>query len=279
MFKLLFYLLLLLSLLTSVACTKYSPVVMENNRTFIQPIAWGIESVEKIDWKVGPMFQDNVSKGVFFEVKLPIIENDKLAELMHKKDVDGWLLKILRHSTNTAETIGHLYIHFPDNNEDARGRRGGGRNQIELATFQINYFASAFSQNFLNVKCPAFGHRKYIKSMDLDDDSNNSMKLLNISAIEEETIPVNVEPFSFLTTVFNGGMTLLGTYEVQIALFNSKSKLRKSNFIAAPKMLQVSLEEERFIPGCVIGNDTPSMRQEETPPKKAFKFGKQNQED
>ena len=261
-------LLLLLISFSLISCTKYSELVIEKDRTIVQPVAWGIDSFTKIDWKVGTTLRDTVSRGILFTIKLPLIEDEKLKNLILQKDVDGWLLRITKHDTNLAQTLGHIYIPFPNPNQ-----RAGISDQIELASFQVNYHAASVSERFSNLNCPAFGHRKYLKSVELEDDYNNSSKLLNVSAIEEESVAEKVEPFSFNTRVFSAGNSLRGTYELQIAFYNFKNGNRKSNFLPAPQILKVDYEEERFIEGCGVGNDEIRTKEDDSS-KKEFKFGR-----
>ncbi|HAZ11852.1 MAG: hypothetical protein A2X86_07625 [Bdellovibrionales bacterium GWA2_49_15] len=262
------YTLLLLGLMVLPSCTKYAELAIEGDRVIVKPVDWGIDSIRNVEWSVGTRFRDTISKGILIVVKLPKIDEEKLSALAQKKNVDGWIIKVIRRNPNAHETLGYLYVPFPKLDQ-----RSGASGQIEQAFFQVNYQAAAVSERFSRLSCPAFGHRKYLKNMQIEDDYRNSSKLLSISVSEEEVIMGKVEPFSFSMRIFSGGLSLAGIYEVQLAFYNFQSRTRKSNFLSAPELVNVILEEERLVEGCGVGNSSDPPPLDETKPSKPFKFG------
>ena len=260
--------LLFFALAVLISCTKNSELAVEGDRIIVKPVDWGLESVRNVEWSVGVRLRDSVSKGILLGVNLPQIESDQLRELAQKKNVDGWIIKAIRRSAHAHETLGHLFIPFPNLNQ-----RSGSNSQIEQAFFQVNYHAAAVSERFSHMSCPAFGHRKFVKNMQVEDDYSNSSKLLTISVAEDEVIVGKVEPFSFSMRIFSGGVSLIGIYEVHLAFYNFQTKTRRSNFLPSPSIVNVSLEEERIVEGCGLGNDSIQTKPEVPKEKKSFKFG------
>ncbi|MBI2522107.1 MAG: hypothetical protein HYV97_16940 [Bdellovibrio sp.] len=261
-------LLLLLCFEAIISCTKYAELAVESDRTIVRPVDWGIDSARDVEWSVGLRFRDTVSKGILIGVQLPKLQDNNLAELIKQKNVDGWILKAIRRNRSAYETLGYLYVPFP-----RQDQRSGMNGQIEQAFFQVNYHAAAVSDRFSRMNCPAFGHRKYVKTMKIEDNYSNSSKLLSISISEDEVIAGKVEPFSFSMRIFSGGLSLVGIYEVHLAFYNFQTKTRKSNFLPAPEVVNVSFEEERLVEGCGIGNEAIPPTPPESKANKNFKFG------
>ncbi|HAZ11504.1 MAG: hypothetical protein A2X86_11000 [Bdellovibrionales bacterium GWA2_49_15] len=236
----------LISLLAPLSCTKYSEVIVKDNVMSVAPVAWGLDfSNRRVDWTVGLHFRETMAKGLVLKVKLPQLKSAQIEELRDKKKIDGWLVKATRWGPTTHEQVlGYLYIPFPW----ASGTEK--RPQLEEVFFQINYHQVDIEEKYSWKNCPLHWRKKFPKDIIVETNKGNSSKLMTISASEEEQIESSIVPFSYHTQVFDAGISVIGTYEVQLAFMNFSSKTRRSSFLASPTRVVVAREEERLVEGC-----------------------------
>jgi len=262
---------IIFGILIFAACKELPKLAVENGRAAIHLVDQKIESYRTVDWHVGAQGRDTISKGILVRVTLPKIDKDSLLQITAPGPkgfgVDGWLMKVSKRTQASYDTLGYLFFPFPQS-----GDREGISDQISLGTFQVNYHAAAVSDRFSNLNCPAFNHRKKLGDIDIKKNLNVTSSTLILAASEQEVIGSKVIPFSFNTYVFSGGESLVGKYEVSLALFNLKEKTRKSNFINIEQVIDVSTENEILVKGC--GSFQVDQLPERESKEKSFNFGK-----
>jgi hypothetical protein len=250
------------------SCEKKSELRLTKNGIFISPVNFKIDYYKIIDWKVGPLKRQRVSKGVELKVKLPQLKNDDLKALGEKKSFDSWLLRITRKSSRRKETLGYLKIplhHKKKTNQRSQGFAG----QTRAVFPRVYYVDAALSTRLEKKPCPGLGHSLEITKIHIDKDDNH--ELINPSLANEKKVNARVEIFKPFPSNFNGGKSLNGQYWVQLALYNSKTKQVLSNFVRASNDLIISRESYKAIKGCQY-QDTPVRKIEDNDGIKKFKW-------
>jgi len=229
-----------------------------------------IKNVEVIDWKVGPMGKQIISKGLRFKVQLPILDNDDLKDLITNTQTTAWLLKLSRRGSTQYGDIGR--VHIPLTGSEKKKQRGifTSSTQQKDAFFEVMYSAAAPSKRFESFKCPAFGHNYSIEDIKLVSTRSQIDKIVP-SASNRAALDGKSQEFSFMPAQFNGGPELASTYTIEIAAYDHINKVRRSDYIPYPEEVQVSKEIHQSIKGC-SSFDIPSI--DAGGEKRKFKMGR-----
>lgn len=251
------------------SCTKYSDFEKKNSTYVLRNHTMGLSDLKNIEWKVGSgLKRQKVSKGFRVKVTLPQAPNSQIWKMHEEKQVDSWLLRVRkRKSGGVTKLLGYMYMPLIKTNPRSKDKSPADADYLFL---QIVYAAAGPSKRFENFKCPAFGHNKLIKKLSIKKTSNRSEALVvsrtgdRLQAIANK---VELTPVQFPT-----GMSLIGTYSIEIAFFNSKTKEILSNYIALSDAVEVEEEEDVYLKGCA-GATIPEREGDEEK-NKSFKFGR-----
>ncbi|MCB9059997.1 MAG: hypothetical protein H6622_00575 [Halobacteriovoraceae bacterium] len=238
----------LLILLNFVSCRETSTVTYGQDRTVILKVKdTSVKDFEIVDWKVGPYYKQEVSKGVRFTIQFPKLERTDVLKISELTNVDSWLVRISRSTIAGQDNLGFMYVPFvvpgTERMNNFRVR------QLEKGIVQIFYSAASVSTRFERFKCPAFNHRKVIDEVVLEDVFAPDQQL-TISPVREETMPYRVEEFSLVPNSINGGKSLIGEFQIEMAFYDSRTKTKKSNYIQLDKKIIVKNETNEIISGC-----------------------------
>ena len=248
------------------SCDKYSEVIYSGQRVIIKPVNAGIEDISIVRWKVGMMRNITISRGVQITVNFPKIEKEHLRFLVDKYGVDSWVVKVKRRGMMRNETMGYLYVPLilPGQKKSMR------INQLSTGSFKVFYASSSISSRFSRLPCPAFKHDYLIEKVGMKK-SSPLMKKIVVSPIEEERILARVEEFNYANTVVNGGKELKGNYNLEIAFYNKKRKVKLSNWIELDGVAEVLREKSVPLSGCENFKIPPRGKEENL--YKKFNFG------
>jgi hypothetical protein len=240
--KLLFLVLLLAS------CTKHSQIKEVDGKTFLVFEDVGVVNTEEVEWRVGPLSRDSISKGIKFQIELPQFEPKQFESTMVKNGVDSWIIQVRKVTHETIKVIATGVVPL----YASTGLAGLGSNdkvfrQSERVSVNIYYEIAAFSARYADMMCPANNHRLKIKKF-----SESVMQERAFTEIKQQGHSYSKIPTNMLNTaiVGNGGKTLVGHYVVELALFNSVIRRRMSEFVPLAKRVHVQREEEKYIPAC-----------------------------
>lgn len=262
---------ILVSSLSLVGCSKnYSGYKSTGEKTaVITPVLSQISRVEAIDWKVGIVGGETVSKGIRIKVDFPRLRLDDINDLAKKIDLDSWIVRVHKQTGYGSDVLGHFYIPMiKPGGQDSSLRVS----QMEYGMVNIYYAAAAVSPRFENLKCPPFNHQLYIDNDDVELDDTDFLTRIMVNPADYSSVQAKLNTFGYQPTTLNAGMSLVGSYFVDVALFDSRSKTRRSSFLRLPQTVRVKLERTRPIAGCV-GAEVPK-RQEDTRTIQDFKFGR-----
>ena len=251
-----------------VSCTKYSTYEKKSSGSiYITPSEFKINEAEDVKWKVGRKKDQLLSKGINVKFTFPLLEKDHLRELLELHDVNAWIIKIVKLGFSRARPIGYMYVPL----SVPTPQRKYSYKQIKTGTFSIVYAAASISTRFEKFPCPAFDHRLIIEDFEIKDKKTFGEKVISVTPTQQGKINAKISKFSYSTYKINGGTSIKGDYGVEIALFDSIKKRRKSNFVNFPQVVRVLSEKKKSITGCA-GYKIPD-RPRESGGVKAFKFG------
>ena len=218
-------------------CTKVYDVEKKNGIYFLSGIQSEIKEVRHINWKVGLEREIEVSKGVRLAVTVPIISENAKEILYKNKKIDSWIYRFNRKRRGRVEPVAHVYYHF---------------NNISTSTktFSLNifYHAASVSSRFRYFHCPAFDHRLYLPDVDLSTRESTLQEDIFVRAMPK--VPSKVHRLGFTPLIFTAGRSMAGEYEVDFALYNSKTKQRFSRWFPVEKKLDLNQEVRRTVASC-----------------------------
>jgi hypothetical protein len=233
-------------LITLVSCQDYSQFIKGDRKATIIPNRVSISSAEVSDWRVGPLRRQEVSKGLRIKLDFPQLEKEHLLELVKIIEIDSWVIRIKRKTLITSETLDSFYVPLL---VPGRGKRDLRVKQISAGFINLYYSAAAISTRFEKFQCPAFDHKRVITDFEVIDTNGREDAIrgdkVNASLVSGKMVPYSYRPFPV-----NAGSEMSGEYHFEIALYNAKEKLRKSNWFELHQAVKVNKEKEVVIKGC-----------------------------
>ncbi len=229
------YLILLLPLLTS--CSKWFEVKQGNGQLYIDDLENSVIDIDESTWKVGKKKDQIISKGLKIKFKMPKIDKDNAQKLFNNGGINSWIFRINKKSGRGKKPIGHIIYNLQSFN-----------NVSDSVTAYIYYHSAAAGSEFRRQKCPAFKHNKKITDYELIDTPKKSYDLFVRRKSSYKS--VTIETPSFSPIIFSGDSSLVGTYFLDFALYNSKEKVLYSKWIPMRNLIRVNTEESIRIPSC-----------------------------
>ncbi len=233
---------LFLTLLLCYSCTKYAEVSKDAIGVHIHPIQMEMTHLNDIEWHVGMKKEETITQSFTFIVDMPKIKQSDLDFIAENRNVDAWILRLIVNRGSETQDLGSLYTLF-NPKRTGRGTPGGAASSVTLKVF---YAAAYASERFRAFKCPAFSHNKKIVSMELAG-TNEEFGISFGQAVpyNEKSHLVELTP-----SAFNGGNSLIGEYYVEIAAYESKTKMIHSAFKRLPMHVSVTREESVRVKSC-----------------------------
>lgn len=226
-----------------------------------------VSEVRDIPWKVGKYKKQELSRGFRISFELPKLGDSEWKSLHNNNGVSGWLIRLRKKSNMRNEILGYFAVEMisPKPGSEFLYRVSSS----DKASIGINYAASSISTRLDHLPCPAFDHRILIDEIEVTHRPVGR-KLWVTSPADERTIGAKVNLISYSAVSVNGGMSLIGEYYIDLALYNPKQKLKKSSYIELANHVSLTKEENVVIKGCE-NFQVPDV--EDHNPVKKFKFG------
>ncbi|MFZ4714740.1 MAG: hypothetical protein ACOYL6_13570 [Bacteriovoracaceae bacterium] len=226
-----------------ISCSKNTELMMDKDHVIgIENTNAQIDNIKVIDWKIGDYRAHIVSKGFILMTNLPHLSDDQIKKLTTHSQVDSWVLRFTKKTDNSTRILGTVYVPFVHHSPNGSSRL----NKQDAIYVNIYYAAAALSGRLENLKCPAMNHRKVIDDWEIVKSEGPSKMVFSFSNILPET-PV---PSEILPEVFNGDMSLIGEYGVEIALYQSTSKVLYSDFFSVGNKVKITSEQEKEVKVC-----------------------------
>jgi hypothetical protein len=234
---------LFLSLLLCYSCSKYAEVSKDAVGIHLSPIQMEVSHLNEIEWQVGKKRESEVSQSLTFIIDLPKIKDSDLEFLKEQKGIDAWIIRLIVNRGSQTQDLGSLYALFKPR-KISRGIQNSG--SISSVTVKVYYAAAYASERFRAFKCPAFGHRKKISNMQIQGENEDfSLSIGQAQPYNEKSHGVELTPSSF-----NGGNSLIGTYYLEIAPYDSVKKYTHSSFKRIPMYVTVDREDSIEVKSC-----------------------------
>ncbi|MBT3237061.1 MAG: hypothetical protein HN353_13980 [Bdellovibrionales bacterium] len=206
-----------------------------------------LDSVKIVDWGVGRGFKNILSKGFVVKIDVPTMSKSDVL-LLHKRfSIDAWLIRIRRRGDYSSGGVEGYYFVPLVRNDHVRGLKV---QSISSSKFKVYYASAYMSRRFENFFCPAFHHRFYLTDVLIKDDRIKQRQRFNIFKSDIYQVQGKVEPFNMTAFKLNGGNSLIGRYQVDLAFYNTIEKRRKSNYLPFQEFLEVKDERRREVKGC-----------------------------
>lgn len=226
---------LLLFLLTS--CNKVYELHKKNGVHYLKDMNGEIQNLKNIEWDIGRKREVTISKGIRFTSSIPRISKDSKNILMKKYGVDSWLIKVSRIRRGQVMALDHFYIRLENMTRTTKD-----------FTVNLYYHAASVSKRFRLFHCPAFNHRYTLKDFSLEDRSSSIKRDLYIRPVR--TLPGKATRLRFAPIIVSGGVSLVGKYIVDLALYNSKTKRVYSSWYPINGVIDITREMASSVASC-----------------------------
>lgn len=232
---------LILSFLVMYACSKSAKLSRETASAHLDGVVMKVTNLSEIKWPAGFRQEATVSQSITFMIDTPKVDQDDLDYLIHDRDVDSWIIRVIAYKSGEKQDLGSLYSLF-------RPRKVSRTSTGSASSVSVKiYYAAAYaSEKWRNSKCPPLGHNKKIKELRIEDTGEPfSLSVGGGQPYNEKSQLIELTPSSF-----NGGMSLAGEYYFEIAPYNSKKKVIHAQFRRIPGKVIVASEEGVAVPSC-----------------------------
>ncbi len=198
---------------------------------------------------------------------LPILNDEDWKSLYRNSGVTGWLIRLRKKSTVRNKVLGYFAVEMisPKPGSETIFRIQSSK----TASLGVYYAASSISSRLDHLPCPAFDHRLLIDEIEVSKSPVGKV-LWATSPSDQQTINAKVDLISYSAITINGGMSLMGDYYVDLALYNPKTKNRMSSYMELANFVSVKKEKTKIIKGC---ENYVVPDQEDQNSVKKFKFG------
>ena len=241
--KVLFILVLVLG-----GCQKYSEYrKTPSGGVLITPVGIKLKDIKVINWKVGRNRKTEISRGIKFHFTLPLIKKDYL-ERLTQMNIDTWIVKIKRERVSSQQTLDSFALPLVLYPKKVLGK--GGIRPMRSGRINI-FYASSFveSDESGSLLCPKLGHNKRVDSVKTKREKSLD-QYIHISAANESSLSIRTEHVGYDPEKINGGMSLEGTYIIELALYNKKERKLVSNWFRIDEKIVVDGESGVVVQGC-----------------------------
>lgn len=219
-------------------CTKFYEVEKKNGIYLVRQVYSEIDSAKDVDWKIGRKREETISKGMRFSFTLPKIDDHGKTLLKKKYGIDSWVYRISREHRGQTRILGFFY--YP-----LSSMTGSTKNY----TLNLYYHAAAVSKRFRLFHCPAFNHRAVIGKIKIADRPLASAKDMFVR--EYSRIPAKVSRIHINPMIFSAGVSMVGTYYVDFAFYDSETKKRYSEWNKVDNTIVITQETSKNVSSCV----------------------------
>lgn len=236
--------LLMLLILFLFSCTPHTSLMMDKEKIVgFSELGSKIDSIQISEWHVGDHHAKELHKGFILHVRLPKIKVEDLKKVLRETKVDSWLIKLVKKSRGEEKELILLQVPYVG----SFFRPGELKFETpEYAYINVYYTPAAVSSRVANLKCPIMNHRKLIDDYEIVKEEQNKNLIIGYNELLSST-PVRNH---ILPETVDGGASLIGQYEVYIALYNEKDKIRYSDFLKIGNTLNILKEKEEEVREC-----------------------------
>ena len=238
-------------------CQRYSEYKKTpQGSIIITPHGIKIKDLKVIRWKVGRNYKNEVSKGIKFHFILPLLKKEYLQDLT-TMDVDSWIVKISRKRIISSKHLDYFTIPLLIPQKQIMG----SRDFKPMRSGRVNiFYASSFVRlDNSTSACPRLGHRKVIPKIKIKKQKSLD-KSLYVSFVNESSLRVTSQYTGYEPEKINGGMSLHGTYIIELALYSAKHKKLRSNWFLVNEAIVIDTEKEVNLLGCSFYDRTAPLR-------------------
>jgi hypothetical protein len=254
----------LLALVLLFGCSKKTELILQKQKVVgLENVETFIEDIKVVDWKVGDFRAHTLSKGFLLMVKLPHLSTSQIEQIVGSTSIDSWVLRFHKKTDHGSRILGTTYVPFV--REYANG--GTRTNNQEGIYTNIYYAPAALSGRLENLKCPAMNHRRVIDRWSMNKSESPKKVIISFSNQLSETPAIS----GIMPEIFNGDMSLIGEYFVEIAFYSSKSKILYSDFVQIGNTVIISAEKEIEVKSC-DNFEVPAPDYDHKEKMKQFKF-------
>lgn len=247
-------------------CTKKATMERGEHSARITDYESSVDRLDAIDWKVGMgLTAETVSKGFSARINLPVLKKEDIEFLYKKLEITAWLIRVKKISgPASGRSIGYMYASLV-----RKDYRSGeiSPSSLKNATFRVLYHAAYPSGRFQRFRCPAFGHNLMIDELDLIKESTYRP---TVRAYAASSVGAKVHKVEITQVPFSGGKSLRGEYAIEIALYNADKKIRMSDYVRIPEIIEIKKEKEKYLKECEDFKPTPTPSSKDK--YKQFKF-------
>jgi hypothetical protein len=257
----------LISLILLVSCSDSSTITKQGDTFKIKVVPAEVLNLDHKKWYVGKIGRDIVSKGMRVQYRLPQFDQVELKELLKAGYFDSVLLRLKKRTYAESITLDTFYIPF--------GRRRSDRendfiiSQLRDINLHLTYSASSVDR-LARLMCPALKHRFLIDDYGIDSPLVKEANYIISKGSGYTDFMSKIRQFSGGKHKINAGKSMIGTFYLEMAFYDSVKRKRFGNFLPASEVFKVADEERVEIPFCDDPNNANKGTNDNV---RSFKFG------
>ncbi len=228
------------------SCMPKGKVERGRQSAYVYDYSAKIKDIDLVPWSIGSGLKKvTITKGFLVAIELPRLSKDDTMFIYETFSVDSWLIRVTKSSgPGTGSVLGYFYA--PIVRKEIRSDHVSPATMLK-AFFKVMYSAAAPSARFERFECPAFDHNKVIEQYEIFGQQTNPP---GVRVSPQETLRANAQKVEITPVQFNGGSSLRGKYEVELALYNSEEKRVSSEWITLNQSIFIISENSKLLPGC-----------------------------
>ncbi len=247
------------------SCQQKAVLKGSGQYSYLENVEPQIDRSEDLSWEVGKTGRVEISQGFSFRVHFNGLSRGDAEKLYEESGANAWLFRLSKISGSGSRVVGSSYVPFVIFNQD----QGMNFSSVDQVYLSVRYAAAYMSERFRLLECPAFEHDKKILKIEVRDQSMRSKK---IQLGPPVSIQGDMRKHELAPIQYNGGMSLLGNYRIEMALYDYRKKQRMGLFVPIGQVIEIASERPIKIPGCQGAQDEWKLGPIEKEAKR-FRFG------
>lgn len=227
----------ILSLFILISCDSRSPIKSRKGIDFADGVKLELSKLNEVKWVVGKKREAEVSMGLNLKVSVPQIGDEGVEKLKQKYGIDRWVYKVTKYTRGSRNILGFFSY--------ALKSISGVNDYVNI---NLYYHAASVSGDFRRFHCPAFNHRYRLADFDLVESKSERRNQIYVR--RKEQLNADISQVSFAPMIFSTGKSMEGTYQIEVAFFNSSDKRLYSAWYGADQNILVKNEALISVASC-----------------------------
>lgn len=250
------------------SCSDSSEIKKQGDAFQVKILPAELINLDHRKWYVGKIGRDVVSKGMRLHYRLPQFDHIELKSLLKAGFLDSLLIRLKRRTYSESVTLDTFYVNLGRKRSDMESDYM--ITQLREVNLLLMYSAASV-ERLARLMCPAMKHRFYIDEYEKGAPLAKAANYLIDAKTGYTDYMSKIRTFNGGRHVISGGNSLIGTYYLEMAFYDSVKRKRVGNFQPASDTFKITDEERIDIPFC---DDPKNSDKSINDGVRSFQFGR-----